>query len=316
MQIGERILVVVSERIGDVIFCTPAIGLLRASKPESTIAVLAPTRYSAQILDFNPAIDCVYIAPSKKRVKALAGMYDTVIDLHGSGVTQRYVQWLGKTALTSPRIGYEHQSVTATRFIRTILNVAVDNYDESYRLYPQMQHKTRIESLLKNNGINLERDILIGCHMGNHRVASRLQKFWRSRVSSPKSWPLDKFVELQKLLYKINPHIKLVLTGQSSEKKLAKVFDSSIKNIVNLVGQTTGLELAALMPYLKVFLTGCTGPLHVAVAMRIPVVAFYGPTFPDKTGPYPKQDHHVILQVNPLTQLQAETVCDALLRFL
>lgn len=317
MKINDRILVIVSERIGDTIFCTPAIGLLRANMPSAKIGILAPTLPAAQVFENNPAIDNLYIAPSKKLVKIIATNYDSVIDLHDSGITQRYVKQVKKPTFISPRVGATHQSKVSVDFIKSLLEHPITDYPECYQLYPHSEHYHYIEQQLKNSNINLNVDtLLIGCHIGNHKVASRLNKFWKFNINAPKSWPIEKFSELQTLLYEINPQIKLILTGQPAEQKLANQLNNKLNNIVNLVGKTSILQCAALMKYLKVFLTGCTGPLHIAAATQVPIVALYGATFPDKTGPYPRREYHTILQVNPLADLPAQTVCDELLKFL
>lgn len=317
MKLSDQILVVVSERIGDAIFCTPAIGLLRANMPNAKISILAPTISSAQVFENNPAINHFYIAPSKKLVKNIATNYDSLIDLHDSGITKKYVKQLKIPAFISPRVGTTHQSQVAVDFIKSLLEHPITDYPEYYQLYPHSAHYQHIEQQLKNSNIDLNvKPLLIGCHIGNHNVASRLNKFWKFNINAPKSWPIEKFSELQTLLYEINPQIKLILTGQPSEQKLANQLNKNLNNLINLVGKTSILQLTALMKYLKVFLTGCTGPLHIAAATQVPVVALYGPTFPDKTGPYPRREYHTILQANPLADLPAQTVCDALLKFL
>jgi heptosyltransferase-1 len=45
-------------------------------------------------------------------------------------------------------------------------------------------------------------------------------------------------------------------------------------------------ELIALTRRARLFIGGDTGPLHLAAALRIPLVAIYGPTDPARTGPY------------------------------
>jgi len=45
-------------------------------------------------------------------------------------------------------------------------------------------------------------------------------------------------------------------------------------------------ELIALTRRARLFIGGDTGPLHLAAALRVPVVAIYGPTDPARNGPY------------------------------
>ncbi|HYY68223.1 MAG TPA: glycosyltransferase family 9 protein, partial [Terriglobales bacterium] len=45
-------------------------------------------------------------------------------------------------------------------------------------------------------------------------------------------------------------------------------------------------ELIALTRRARLFIGGDSGPMHLAAALRIPVVAIFGPTDPARTGPY------------------------------
>ena len=57
-----------------------------------------------------------------------------------------------------------------------------------------------------------------------------------------------------------------------------------------MTGKTTLLELAALLKKCSVMITGDTGPMHIATAVKTPVVAVMGPTDPGQTGPYGKNN--------------------------
>jgi heptosyltransferase-2 len=59
-----------------------------------------------------------------------------------------------------------------------------------------------------------------------------------------------------------------------------------LKKIVHVIaGQTTLRELMAVLPSCRVLLTNDTGPMHVAAALGVPVVAPFGSTSPELTGP-------------------------------
>lgn len=65
--------------------------------------------------------------------------------------------------------------------------------------------------------------------------------------------------------------------------------------LINLIGQTSLRELAALIKGCKLFISADTGPLHFAAALKKPLIAMYGPTKADRTGPYGSDDATVIL---------------------
>jgi 3-deoxy-D-manno-octulosonic-acid transferase/heptosyltransferase-1 len=55
---------------------------------------------------------------------------------------------------------------------------------------------------------------------------------------------------------------------------------------INLGGATTLSELACLYKRARMLITTDSGPMHLAAAAGIPVIALFGPTDPARTGPY------------------------------
>ena len=57
-------------------------------------------------------------------------------------------------------------------------------------------------------------------------------------------------------------------------------------HLLDWIGQTSLRELGALIKEARFYVSGDTGPLHIATALQKPLVTMYGPTRPDRTGPY------------------------------
>ncbi len=101
-----------------------------------------------------------------------------------------------------------------------------------------------------------------------------------------KRWPAERFAELGSLLRDRNKATVLI-TGSADEKELADSISSIMKNkTINLAGRTSLRMLAALMSQADLFATNDSGPMHMANAVRTPVLAVFGPTDPSVTGPY------------------------------
>ncbi|RJQ44896.1 MAG: lipopolysaccharide heptosyltransferase I [Nitrospiraceae bacterium] len=101
-----------------------------------------------------------------------------------------------------------------------------------------------------------------------------------------KRWPAENFAAL---LRKI--HIPVVIAGSKGDKEIAseivKRFSSTGKNnVIDFCGETTLKELIALISGAKAVVSNDSGPMHIAAALNTPVVALFGPTDPEKTGPY------------------------------
>ena len=81
------------------------------------------------------------------------------------------------------------------------------------------------------------------------------------------------------------------------EEEILKRADSPY--VIPLMGKTSLLELAALEKAASVHVSSDTGPLHIANAMKTPIVALFGPTMPQRSGPYGNPYSTVLMAKNP-----------------
>jgi heptosyltransferase I len=98
-----------------------------------------------------------------------------------------------------------------------------------------------------------------------------------------KQWPPERFGAVARALAKHNLRT-LVNTAPGEEALAQAVVDASADTAISVrcsIGQ-----LIALTRRAKIFIGGDTGPLHLAAALGIPVVAIFGPTDPARTGPF------------------------------
>jgi heptosyltransferase-2 len=102
-----------------------------------------------------------------------------------------------------------------------------------------------------------------------------------------KMWPAAKYVQMLNEL-RGRGEFKFLIFGGKAE---SIVSDEVARGVgepwsMNLAGKTTVRELAALASWCDVFVTNDTGPMHVAAAVGVPVVAIFGPTDWVTTPPY------------------------------
>lgn len=111
-----------------------------------------------------------------------------------------------------------------------------------------------------------------------------------------KRWPLDHFVQAAKLVEKSLKCEWLIFGGPGDVEAtgtLARELGSSAKN---LAGRTTLRELCVGLSLCDLILTNDTGPMHLAAAVGRRVVAPFGSTAPDLTGPWtPEAGRHALL---------------------
>ena len=98
-----------------------------------------------------------------------------------------------------------------------------------------------------------------------------------------KQWPAERFGQVARALAAHNLKT-LVNTGPGEEALASSVVEASGGSAVPV--RCTIAQLIALTRRARIFLGGDTGPLHLAAALGIPVVAMFGPTDPARTGPF------------------------------
>jgi heptosyltransferase I len=98
-----------------------------------------------------------------------------------------------------------------------------------------------------------------------------------------KQWPPERYGEVARALALHN--IKTLVNAAAGEQKLAQAVVEASKGNAFAVSCTIG-QLIALTRRARLFFGGDTGPLHLAAALCIPVVALFGPTDPARTGPF------------------------------
>lgn len=110
-----------------------------------------------------------------------------------------------------------------------------------------------------------------------------------------KRWPPEKFARVASLL-----PIRTVVIGSRSDQKIAdRIVSLSRGKATSFAGMTNLKELIGILKRARFVLSNDSGPMHIAAALGVPVVALFGPTDPQRTGPYGQG--HVIVR--------AETSC-------
>ena len=106
-----------------------------------------------------------------------------------------------------------------------------------------------------------------------------------ARNGQAKRWPPDRIAALaERMVRELDALV--VLTGAPSERPLAEaVLRRCEVPVFDLVGRSDLPQLVALLAASDVLVTGDSGPMHVACAVRTPVVALHGPTDPALSGP-------------------------------
>jgi len=135
-----------------------------------------------------------------------------------------------------------------------------------------------------------------------NEVAAAIQQKWKVEetrwiIINPgarwlnKRWPAEFYRQLARRIATEHPKIRIAIMGGNEDAALAEAVIDGIPNqCLNLVGKTSLAEMIEWIRMSELMVTNDTGPMHVAAALGKPVVAIFGPTEPQRTGPYGQVD--------------------------
>jgi lipopolysaccharide heptosyltransferase I len=298
---NRKILIVRLGSLGDIVHALPAMRLLNQRLPRSEIHWLAEPPY-AELLQHVVGIQKVRLADTKawrKKPLALGPIFDTVKNLR----RERYdavfdFQGLVKSAVLSRLTG----SGCVAGFPQPLLREKLSHhfYNCPVEIEKGKRHQISINLDLVDPPRHGETDgaeVLL--HFPDTVEAYLDKQFERLKIMNPvllnpgagwatKRWPVERFVKLAELIEN-ELNFPVLFTYGPGEEALIQQAREASPTIVRSFPSSI-LELAALCKRARIMVAGDTGPMHLAVAMRTPVVALIGPGYPWRTGPFNPED--------------------------
>ncbi|MBN2831228.1 MAG: lipopolysaccharide heptosyltransferase II [Candidatus Omnitrophica bacterium] len=280
----KRILIIRTDRIGDVVLSTPVIKAVRQSYPHAFIAMMV-SPYTKEIVYGNPSLDEVIVYDKDARHKSwlatlkFAGnlkkqKFDAAVILHPTNRAHLIAYLAG----IPKRIGYDrkfkflitdkiphtkqsgerHESEYNLDLLKP-LNIEVRNKE----LFMPIKAESEgwAGDFLKSQGIRSDDKILI----------------INPSASCPsKVWPASRFSEVaDELAQKYN--LKVLVVSGSRDLALA---ENVIKNMtvtaISLAGKISLSRLASILKRASLFISNDSGPVHIASAVGTPVISIFG----------------------------------------
>ena len=295
--LAERILVVRTDRLGDVVLTLPVLSSLRRCFPRARVSVLL-RQYTGAIVTGNPFVDEIIWYDQDHALVPFRSMLSTLKEkrfdaavlvrpdpraallLFLTGVPVRIgTGYRYYSPLMTHRI-YEHRSEAKYHELEYNLHLLAplgcDGREEmaSPRFGVTVTERTRasVEALLHPLGAQSDRRIVV--HPGSGGSAA--------------DWPTESFAALARQL-EASGRGTILVTGTQAESAKAQAVVGGCTGAVNLAGRLSVQQLAAVIQSSQLFIGNSTGPLHVAVAVGTPVLGFY-PSVPvmgrKRWGPY------------------------------
>ncbi len=101
-----------------------------------------------------------------------------------------------------------------------------------------------------------------------------------------KCWPAERFRKVTEELLRSRSCTILYVGNADAKETIGNIVAEFPSHVVNMAGKTTMRELASLLQKCSLLLTNDSGPMHLADALDVPVVALFGSTCDIRTGPY------------------------------
>lgn len=288
----KRILIVNVNWLGDTLFATPFMRAVREKYPKAHIAVLTHPR-CREILEGNPSIDEIIIYDEKKHHRGLLKKFSIVSCLRAKKFDAAFIlrKSLSRTLILlfskiPVRVGYgsKRAGFLLTRRIDAphdklhkveyFLNLAkaegMETENKNYEIFISDKSVKNAEKILKDIGVKDDGFVVLNAG-GNWDL---------------KRWPAVNFAKLGDYIFeKLGRAV--VLTGAEKDIALAENLAGLMKHKpFILCGKTDLKTLGAVFKKAACVVSNDSGPMHLASAAGAPVVAVFGPTSPELTGPY------------------------------
>lgn len=280
----KRILLVRTDRMGDLLLTTPVFKALREHYPASFIAVLVSSATRA-IVDGNPYIDEVIAFDKEKKHQGFLATlrlaqqirrrrFDVVVILHP---TLR-VHLLCYLAGVRERIGYDRK---APYFLtRTVPHRKQEGtrHESSYNfdLLEPLGVVTASQEMHMPVDASSERAIQEMLRKNGLETAPRLVAIHPSASCPSKRWPLDRFGHVIDALVRQEKAQIVIVGGPGHEVFGRDLSRLARERVVDLSGQLDLGSLASLFRRCRLVISNDSGPVHLAAAVGTPVISLFG----------------------------------------
>lgn len=295
--------------IGDIILMLPLIQVTRRSFPDARISVVAIPGV-CESLHNHLAIDEIIPYDKKGRDAGMAGLvkmsrrlregnFDIALVPHRS-IRSAVITWLAAIPkrvgfstssgkfLFSDVVQYEKGNHETVRNLSLLHPLGVTTpIQELPSLFPGQHDIEIVDGLIEKNESKVPLD-------AEQMIAVAPGSAWNT-----KRWPAEYFISLCKMLVQAGYSVALI--GGEDDRSLCLDIEGRVGHgpVLNAGGALTLLQSAELIRRCRVIISNDSAPMHMAVAMRTPVVVIYGATVPE-FGFAPLGEHDAISETSGL----------------
>lgn len=287
-----KIVVRMPNWIGDSILALPAVQSLKKNFPESEIW-MASREWAKDLFGTDHLVRGIISLPDIRDLKSLreagsmlksrgfdlgfllTNSFSSALLFSIAGIPERWGyssdgrRWLLTRSVTPAAIaGTRHQT---EYYLQLLSGLGLQVFPQRIALTLSEEEKAEAGRALRAAGRDPAKPLVIlnpGAFYG-----------------SAKRWPPGRFAEAA-ALFEARNRAEILIVGSEDEKEIGEAVAAGLeKKPMNFVGKTSLRQLLALLSHGQLFVTNDSGPMHIANALGIPVLALFGPTDPKVTGP-------------------------------
>lgn len=292
--------------MGDIVLTFPVIKAIKKHDPNSHITFAVKEQFQ-EILYENDEIDeIIPLTPFHQQgIKSLFAYinklneknFDLVIDLHRNLRSRIITLFVNANKKIHYRKHHLHRKMmmllkripekkvhTVDNYLRTIETIGITWEKRVPQIEPDASSLNYVEKYLKQKNL-LDEENLIAINPNAAHFTKQL--------------PAEKIVELTKILVEQKNAKVILIGGEADHEHNQKIIESTQlkKNIISTAGEISLKFLPALLSRCKLLITNDSGPMHVAVSVGTPVVAFFGPTI-QEFGFYPLGERDIVIEAD------------------
>lgn len=279
MKDFDHILVFHAAAIGDAVLATPVSARLKFAFPKSQITYFTHSSLFP-LLKLCNSIDQFHeyqkresLFSVRQRISQLRP--DLIVDLSGS------LRSITRTALLAPRVlHYKKQGEKSRSPIHAVDNFlqTIDclNIPKLASVFPTLTVTTQT---IEHCKFLREHPVRAGC--------TRIAIVPGVGTLRPhRAWSKEHWIELVNSMSSCNTFDIVLVGGQEENALCTEIAQRTNGKCINAANKLSLPETAALLHTCAATISGDTGPSHISVAVGTPVLGIYGPTFPERSGPY------------------------------
>ncbi len=289
----KKILIIKPRGIGDIVLSTIVLDNLMNHFRNAKIDYLVES-FAKEVLENNPFVNKVLtFNKSDFILKTIWTIrkekYDLIIDLWSNPKTAQMTFFSG----AKYRIGYSYRGRkyaynlfgpsergnyhSAFHNLELLKSLNVKLISNQIHFYLNDEEKQFASDYLNKN--KLVNKVLIGIIPAGG---------WNS-----KRCPTEKWIEISKSLLKRFDCSLLLLWGPDDKFEAEQIY-SAIGEKIFLAPETNLRKLSALINKCNLVIANDSGPMHIAAALNIPTLGLFGPTDPEKHGPFSDNSDYMI----------------------